>query len=147
MTFDTQGAAKRFVVAKVIEQAEREQVTLRAAERHMLSWSESDPDFVPDPTLAEAQENEIPEAEFKTKVAGLIRRAYDRPADVIPPPVDVQRFEIVEGGGDYYLVVAALVPYKRVDLAVAAATRLGRPLVIVGTGPEEARLRALAGQG
>ena len=39
MTFDTQSAAKRFVVAKVIEQAEREQVALSAAERHMLSWS------------------------------------------------------------------------------------------------------------
>jgi len=37
------------------------------------------------------------------------------------------------------------VPYKRVDLAVAAATRLGRRLLVVGTGPEEARLRALAG--
>ena len=60
MTFDTQGAAKRFVVAKVIEQADREGVSLSAAERHMLSWSESDPDFVPDPTLVEAQEKEIP---------------------------------------------------------------------------------------
>src|SRR5437762_8543875 len=78
MAFDTQRAAKRFVVAKVIEQAEREQVALSAAERHMLGWSESDPDFVPDPTLAESQEGEIPEAEFETKVAGLIRRAYDR---------------------------------------------------------------------
>jgi hypothetical protein len=78
MTFDTQGAAKQFVVAKVVEQAEREQVALSAAERHMLSWSESDPDFVPDVTLAEAQESEIPAAEFETKVAGLIRRACDR---------------------------------------------------------------------
>ena len=78
MAFDSQGAAKGFVVAKIIEQAEREQIVLSAAERHMLSWSESDPDFVPDPTLAEAQEREISEAEFETKVAGLIRRAYDR---------------------------------------------------------------------
>jgi hypothetical protein len=78
MTFDTQGAAKGFLVAKVIEQAEREQVALSAAERHMLSWSESDPDFVPDPTLADAQADEIPDAEFETKVAGLIRRAYGR---------------------------------------------------------------------
>src|SRR6185503_17514214 len=45
---------------------------------------------------------------------------------------------------DYYLVVSALVPYKRVDLAVAAANRLGRRLVIVGTGPEDRRLRAQA---
>jgi glycosyltransferase involved in cell wall biosynthesis len=66
-------------------------------------------------------------------------------SDVIYPPVDVQRFEIAETTDDYYLVVSALVPYKRVDLAVAAAARLGRRLVIVGTGPEESRLRALAG--
>ena len=78
-------------------------------------------------------------------IADRIRRAYDRPSDVMYPPVDVQRFEIADGGGDYYLVVGALVPYKRVDLAVAAATRLGRRLLVVGTGPEEARLRALAG--
>jgi len=46
---------------------------------------------------------------------------------------------------EYYLVVGALVSYKRVDLAVGAANRLGRRLVVVGTGPEESRLRALAG--
>jgi len=78
-------------------------------------------------------------------IADRIRRAYDRPADVIPPPVDVQRFEITDTADDYYLVVGALVPYKRIDLAVGAATRLRRRLVVVGTGPEEARLRALAG--
>jgi glycosyltransferase involved in cell wall biosynthesis len=78
-------------------------------------------------------------------IADRIRRAYDRSSDVMYPPVDVQRFEIADGGGDYYLVVGALAPYKRVDLAVAAATRLGRRLLVVGTGPEEARLRALAG--
>jgi len=78
-------------------------------------------------------------------IADRIRRAYDRPADVIYPPVDVQRFEIAEAADDYYLVVGALVPYKRIDLAVAAATRLGRRLLVVGTGPEDARLRALAG--
>jgi glycosyltransferase involved in cell wall biosynthesis len=78
-------------------------------------------------------------------IAERIRRAYGRPADVLYPPVDVQRFEIADVVEDYYLVVAALVPYKRVDLAVAAATRLGRRLIVVGTGPEEARLRALAG--
>ena len=48
---------------------------------------------------------------------------------------------------DYYLVVSALVPYKRVDLAILAANRLGRRLVVVGQGPESRRLRALAGPG
>lgn len=78
-------------------------------------------------------------------IADRIGRAYDRPADVIYPPVDVQRFEIAEAADDYYLVVSALVPYKRIDLAVAAANRLGRRLLVVGTGPEDRHLRALAG--
>ena len=78
-------------------------------------------------------------------VADRIRRAYGRDADVIHPPVDVTRFRVEESPGEFYLVVSALTPYKRVDLAVEAANRLGRRLVVVGSGPEEARLRALAG--
>jgi glycosyltransferase involved in cell wall biosynthesis len=79
-------------------------------------------------------------------VAERIERYYGRPAEVIHPPVDVQRFQLTEGGeGEFYLVVSALVPYKRIDLAVQAANRLGRRLLVVGTGPEERRLRALAG--
>jgi glycosyltransferase involved in cell wall biosynthesis len=77
-------------------------------------------------------------------IAERIRRAYGRPADVIYPPVDVRRFQI-GAPEDFYLVVSALAPYKRVDLAVAAAARLRRRLLVVGTGPEAARLRALAG--
>lgn len=77
-------------------------------------------------------------------IADRIRRVYGRPAEVIHPPVDVARFRLAETLDDYYLVVSALVPYKRVDLAVAAAGRLGRRLLVVGTGPEEARLRAMA---
>jgi glycosyltransferase involved in cell wall biosynthesis len=77
-------------------------------------------------------------------VADRIRRAYGRDADVIHPPVDVARFRIEESVGDFYLVVSALTPYKRIDLAVGAANRLGRRLLVVGTGPEERRLRALA---
>jgi glycosyltransferase involved in cell wall biosynthesis len=78
-------------------------------------------------------------------IADRIRRAYGRESDVIHPPVDVSRFRIEESPADFYLVVSALTPYKRVDLAVEAANRLGRRLVVVGTGPEERRLRALAG--
>jgi glycosyltransferase involved in cell wall biosynthesis len=78
-------------------------------------------------------------------IADRIERAYHRPATVIYPPVDVARFRIEEAPGEYYLVVSALVPYKRVDLAVDACRRLGRRLVVVGTGPEAARLRALGG--
>jgi glycosyltransferase involved in cell wall biosynthesis len=79
-------------------------------------------------------------------VRARIRRCYGRDAAVVYPPVDVGRFEVADGRpGDFYLVVSALVPYKRIDLAIRAARALGRRLVIVGTGPEEARLRALAG--
>jgi glycosyltransferase involved in cell wall biosynthesis len=80
-------------------------------------------------------------------IADRIRRVYGRVAEVIYPPVELQRFRIAADVGDYYLVVSALVPYKRVDLAVAAATRLGRRLLVVGRGTEEARLRAMAGPG
>jgi glycosyltransferase involved in cell wall biosynthesis len=78
-------------------------------------------------------------------VAARIQRTYGRDADVIYPPVDVSRFRVDEAPGEFYLVVSALTPYKRVDLAVEACNRLGRRLVIVGTGPEDRRLRALAG--
>jgi glycosyltransferase involved in cell wall biosynthesis len=79
-------------------------------------------------------------------VAGRIARYYNRRASVLYPPVDIQFFT---PGGDapepYFLVVSALVPYKRIDVAILAAARLGVPLKIVGTGPERDRLRALAG--
>jgi len=78
-------------------------------------------------------------------IAERIRRVWGREADVIHPPVDVERFRIADRVDDYYLVVSALVPYKRIDLAIGAARRLGRRLLIVGTGPEERRLKALAG--
>lgn len=78
-------------------------------------------------------------------VADRIARCWGRPSEVIYPPVDCERFALTETREDFYLVVSALAPYKRVDLAVDAATRLGRRLLVVGTGPEAARLRARAG--
>jgi glycosyltransferase involved in cell wall biosynthesis len=79
-------------------------------------------------------------------VRARIRRCYGREATVIYPPVDLERFQLADGSeGDFYLVVSALVPYKRVDLAIVAANALRRRLLIVGIGPEAPRLRALAG--
>jgi glycosyltransferase involved in cell wall biosynthesis len=79
-------------------------------------------------------------------VAARIRRHYDRDATVVHPPVDVAFFD---GGGasprgNFLLSVGALVPYKRYEVAIQAARRLRRRLVLVGGGPEERRLRALA---
>ncbi len=79
-------------------------------------------------------------------VAERIACCYGRDAEVVYPPVDFQRFGISEKPGEFYLVVSALAPYKRVDLAVEAANRLGVRLVVVGSGPEEPRLRARAGR-
>jgi glycosyltransferase involved in cell wall biosynthesis len=74
-----------------------------------------------------------------------IRRCYGRDAVVVHPPVDVERFRPAATREDFYLIVSALVPYKRVDLAIEAFNRLGRPLVVAGTGPELERLRRIAG--
>ena len=76
-----------------------------------------------------------------TFVAKRIRRYYGREAEVLHPPVDTDFF--TPGGesrGDYVLAVAALAPYKRAGLAVAACERLGLELRIVGEGPEAERL-------
>jgi glycosyltransferase involved in cell wall biosynthesis len=76
-----------------------------------------------------------------------ILAAYGRGAEVIPAPVDLDRYRMGRGLGDYYLIVSRLTRYKRVDLAVQAISRLGRRLVVVGTGPDRSRLEVLAGAG
>ncbi len=78
-------------------------------------------------------------------VARRIKEIYGREAFVIPPPIDVDRFEMSPHIDDYYLVLSRLVPYKRIDLAIEACKRLGRRLVIIGDGPDRARLEKLAG--
>lgn len=80
-------------------------------------------------------------------VARRIRRCYGIDSTVVYPFVDLDFYTpgTETAKEDYFLVVSALVPYKRVDLAVAAATRLGRRLKVAGTGPEAARLKGMAG--
>ena len=77
--------------------------------------------------------------------AERIRQIYHRDAPVVYPPVAVDRFRPDRERDDFYLVVSRLLDYKRVDLAVAACTRLGRRLIVVGDGPSAARLREVAG--
>jgi glycosyltransferase involved in cell wall biosynthesis len=75
-----------------------------------------------------------------------IAKHYRRESTVLHPPIDVERFR--PGGerdeSDYYLVASRLVPYKRVDLAVAATAALGRRVVVVGGGPGESAVRGAA---
>jgi glycosyltransferase involved in cell wall biosynthesis len=74
-----------------------------------------------------------------------IAKYYRREAEIVYPPVDTKRFRPTGTRRDFYLVVGATEPYKRVDLVVDAVNRLGRPLVVIGEGPEDRRLHRLAG--
>ncbi len=79
-------------------------------------------------------------------VAGRIRRYYNRGSTVVYPPVDTAfyRPDPVRGPEPFFLVVSALVPYKRLDVAIRACAEVGSTLTIVGRGPEEIRLRGMA---
>jgi glycosyltransferase involved in cell wall biosynthesis len=80
-------------------------------------------------------------------VAERILRHWGRGAEVCHPPVDVDFFDgppPQASRRDFLLAVGALVPYKRYEIAIEAARRLRRRLVLVGRGPEEARLRTVA---
>ncbi|MGA9285214.1 MAG: glycosyltransferase [Solirubrobacteraceae bacterium] len=78
-------------------------------------------------------------------VADRIRRYYGRTAEVVNPPVDVDRLlTLPRDPGANYLVFGRVVPYKRVELAVAACARLGRDLKVAGDGRAMASVRAAA---
>lgn len=77
-------------------------------------------------------------------VARRIKKYYRRQAEVIYPPVDTQFFQLAKKEKDYYLIVSALVPYKRIDLAIEAFNRSREKLKIVGQGPEFKRLKKMA---
>jgi glycosyltransferase involved in cell wall biosynthesis len=78
-------------------------------------------------------------------IAEAVARIYGKVAVVIPPPVDVERYEPAAARGDYLLAVARLDPYKRIDRAIEASVRLGIPLKVIGDGPDAARLRSISG--
>lgn len=80
-----------------------------------------------------------------------IKKIYHRESIVVYPPVEIERF--AEGANsrspgqqEYFLSVGRLVSYKRIDLIIAAFNQLGWPLVIIGSGPEERKLKKMAGE-
>lgn len=79
-----------------------------------------------------------------THTARRIWRCYRRTATVIYPPVNIERFPFQAQKEDFYLTVSRLVSYKRVSLIIEAFNQLGRPLVVIGTGPELEAIRKLA---
>jgi glycosyltransferase involved in cell wall biosynthesis len=84
---------------------------------------------------------------ISTDIQQRIQQFYRRDSVVIYPPVDTSRFQPAESSAveDYFLIVSRLIPYKRIDLAVQAATHLGVKLKIGGKGRDLVRLKAMAG--
>jgi glycosyltransferase involved in cell wall biosynthesis len=79
-------------------------------------------------------------------VAARIRRYYNREATVVYPPVDTAFYHPADVAPEsHFLIVSALVPYKRIDLAIAACKQIGASLRIIGDGPERKRLTQQAG--
>ncbi len=104
--FVTQAEAKRFFVERVLAQARAEQLRLSPAEQGMLSWSESDPSFAPDPALVEQLATEVSDEEYEAKVAGLLERSYRR--DLAADSTAGDRYReaySVLTRGDHYLVI------------------------------------------
>lgn len=78
-------------------------------------------------------------------IATNIKKYYNRDAIVIHPPVDVKRFKAKQKRADYYVTMARQIPYKRLDLAIAAANQLHLKLRVIGSGSEHKKLQAMAG--
>ncbi|MEX2273448.1 MAG: glycosyltransferase [Vicinamibacterales bacterium] len=107
---------------------------LRRVMAHLARWDRATADR-PDRYVANSQ-----------YVAGRIDRYYNRVASVVYPPVDTDFFTPdATRPRNHYLIVSALVPYKRVEIALEACRSLGRPLIVAGDGPDRARLEKTAG--
>ena len=77
-------------------------------------------------------------------IKGRIKDYYHRTSDVIYPPVDVVSCPLSTEQKGYYLIVSALVPYKRIDLAIEAFSISGKPLVVIGIGSDSDRINSMA---
>ncbi len=79
-------------------------------------------------------------------VAGRILKVYGRTAAVIAPPIETERFRPSHSPvEDYYIILARLVPYKRIDVAVDAFSKMGKKLYVIGSGSAASKLREHAG--
>ncbi|MEB8192348.1 glycosyltransferase family 4 protein [Raoultella terrigena] len=78
-------------------------------------------------------------------IARRIKKVYGRHADVIYPPVNVERFPLKSTKDDFYFTASRLVPYKRIDLIVEAFSQMpNKRLVVIGDGPEMSKIKAKA---
>lgn len=78
-------------------------------------------------------------------IARRIKKVYQKDAAVIYPPVDVTKFKLYDKKEDFYLAAARFVPYKKMDLIVEAFAGMpDKKLKVIGTGPDEAKIKSLA---
>ncbi|MCP6203576.1 glycosyltransferase family 4 protein [Klebsiella pneumoniae] len=78
-------------------------------------------------------------------IARRINKVYRRDADVIYPPVDIERFTFTDNKQEYYFTASRLVPYKRIDIIIDAFTLMpDKKLVVIGDGPEMPKLKSKA---
>lgn len=78
-------------------------------------------------------------------VAKRLKKYYQVNAEVLYPPVDVDRFYPYEKADDYFIIISALTPFKKIDLAISTFNKVGKRLVIIGDGAHRKALEALAG--
>src|SRR3954469_7438130 len=104
---NTQPDAKRFFATKVIDRARTEGVALSDAERRMLYWSESDPEFKADPKLVEQLASEMSDDEYEAKIAALLQNAFaaDSAIDSRAPEVWQQARSVLKQGDHYTLIM------------------------------------------
>lgn len=104
--FGSQSDAKRFFVDRIVAEAAAQLKPLSDSERQMLSFSESDPEFVVDPALVKKLAAEISDEEYERKIAGLLKRAYQRDLARDSAVRDSYREAYaVLNQGDHYLLI------------------------------------------
>ena len=79
-------------------------------------------------------------------IARRIEKIYGKPSDIIYPPVDVDKFTLREAKEDFYLTASRMVPYKKIDLIVEAFSQTDKKLLVIGDGPDMAKIRSKAGK-
>ena len=104
---EAQSEARRFFIDKILHQASVEDVTLSDDEREMLKWSESAPDSVSDPELAQRLAAVISDADYESKIAGLLARSFSREVTADSHARDAwqQAWSVLKRGDHYILIM------------------------------------------
>ena len=79
-------------------------------------------------------------------IARRIKKTYGKPSEVIYPPVDVDKFTLREAKEEFYLTASRMVPYKKIDLIVEAFSQTDKKLLVIGDGPDMAKIKSKAGK-